>query len=95
VVEITADLANGKFEIGRSLTIADDPMLQQAGDRFGDIGAVCHEYSPDGREIWMVNRVSSNGIVSMRRPWRSPVSSARSARRRTSLPCRRIPSGPS
>ena len=49
VVEITADLANGRFEIGRSLTIADDPMLQQAGDRFGDIGAVCHEYSPDGR----------------------------------------------
>jgi DNA-binding beta-propeller fold protein YncE len=49
VVEVTADLANGKFEIGRSLAIAEDPMVQEAADRFGDIGAVCHEYSPDGR----------------------------------------------
>ena len=49
VVEVTADLANGKFEIGRSLTIGEDPMVEEAGDRFGDIGAVCQEYSPDGR----------------------------------------------
>jgi hypothetical protein len=49
VVEITADLAGGSFEIGRSLTIAEDPLVAEAADSFGDIGAVCHQYSPDGR----------------------------------------------
>jgi DNA-binding beta-propeller fold protein YncE len=49
VVEVTANLEGSQFEIGRSLTIAEDPLVQEAADRFGDIGAVCHEYSPDGR----------------------------------------------
>ena len=65
VVEIDADLANGAFEIGRSLTIAEDPLVAEAADRFGDIGAVCHEYSPDGRFAYVTlgPALANGGLV--------------------------------
>jgi DNA-binding beta-propeller fold protein YncE len=49
VVEIVADWKAESFEIGRRLVIAEDPLVQAAGDRFGDIGAVCQEFTADGR----------------------------------------------
>lgn len=49
VVEITIDRQNEAFEIGRSLVIAEDPAFQAAADKFNDVGAVCHEYTADGR----------------------------------------------
>jgi DNA-binding beta-propeller fold protein YncE len=53
LVEITIDRQNEAFAVGRSLVIADDPLVQQAGDKFKDIGAVCHEYSSDGRHAFV------------------------------------------
>jgi DNA-binding beta-propeller fold protein YncE len=53
LVEITADFEAGSFEVGRSLTIADDPLFQEKADQFGDIGAVCHDYSRDGRHAYV------------------------------------------
>jgi hypothetical protein len=46
LVEITADFETGSFEVGRSLMIAEDPLFQEVADKFNDIGAVCHDYSP-------------------------------------------------
>ncbi|MSU90373.1 hypothetical protein GE300_12215 [Rhodobacteraceae bacterium 2CG4] len=65
VVEVTADLDAGQFEIGRSLVIAEDPMVQQASERFGDIGAVCQEFSPDGRFAYVTlgPALANGGLV--------------------------------
>lgn len=65
VVEITADLREGRFGIGRSLTIAEDPLVAAAAGRFGDIGAVCHAYSPDGRFAYVTlgPALANGGLV--------------------------------
>jgi DNA-binding beta-propeller fold protein YncE len=49
VVEITIDRNTESFQIGRSLVIADDPLVKNAGDKFPDVGAVCQEFTADGR----------------------------------------------
>jgi DNA-binding beta-propeller fold protein YncE len=53
LVEITIDHRNEKFAVGRSLVIAEDPLFQRMADRFNDVGAVCHEYSPGGRHAYV------------------------------------------
>lgn len=53
LVEITIDRANEAFTIGRSLVIAEDPVFRQAADKFKDVGAVCHQYSADGRDAYV------------------------------------------
>lgn len=53
LVEITSDFAAGAFEIGRSLTIAEDPLFQENAGKFKDVGAVCHDYSRDGRHAYV------------------------------------------
>jgi DNA-binding beta-propeller fold protein YncE len=53
LVEITADWQGAKFEIGRSLTIAEDPLFAQAAEKFNDVGAVCHDYSADSRHAFV------------------------------------------
>lgn len=49
LVEITIDRQNETFALGRSLVIAEDPLVRNAGDRFPDVGAVCLEFTADGR----------------------------------------------
>jgi DNA-binding beta-propeller fold protein YncE len=49
VVEITIDRESENFKIGRSLLIADDSLIKEAGDKFPDVGAVCQEFTADGR----------------------------------------------
>src|SRR5687768_10030956 len=49
VVEITIDRTSETFKIGRSLDIADDPLVKEAGAKFTDLGAVCQEFTADGR----------------------------------------------
>ena len=49
VVEITIDRQSESFTIGRSLVIADDPLVKDAADKFTDVGAVCQEFTADGR----------------------------------------------
>lgn len=49
LVEIKIDKQKGQFTLGRSLTIAEDPMIKEAADKFSVTRAICHEYSADGR----------------------------------------------
>jgi DNA-binding beta-propeller fold protein YncE len=53
LVEITIDRANNSFAIGRSLVIAKDPLFQQNADKFNDVGAVCADFSADGRHAYV------------------------------------------
>ena len=53
LVEITIDKQKGAFAIGRSLELAEDPLLKQAGDKFSDLRAVCHDYSADGKHAYV------------------------------------------
>jgi DNA-binding beta-propeller fold protein YncE len=65
LVEITIDLANGSFALGRSLAIADDPLVQASGDAFGDIGAVCQELTADSRYAYVTlgPALANGGLV--------------------------------
>jgi hypothetical protein len=49
LVEIKIDKQKGEFSVGRSLTIADDPLVKRAADKFSATRAICHDYSADGR----------------------------------------------
>jgi DNA-binding beta-propeller fold protein YncE len=49
LVEIKIDKQKGEFTLGRTLTIADDPMVKKAADKFSVTRAICHDYSADGR----------------------------------------------
>jgi DNA-binding beta-propeller fold protein YncE len=53
LVEIAIDRASGTFAIARSLVIAEDPLFQAAAARFNEVGAVCHDYSADGRKAYV------------------------------------------
>ena len=60
IVEITLDLENERFEIGRTLTVREDPLVQERADAFpsdedGRIIAqpVCHDYTADGRYAYV------------------------------------------
>ena len=49
LVEIRIDKQKGEFALGRTLVIAEDPLIRQAADKFASTRAICHEYSADGR----------------------------------------------
>jgi DNA-binding beta-propeller fold protein YncE len=53
LVEIVIDKQSGTFKLGRSLVIAEDPVFKKAEDRFNDVGAICHQYSADGRHAYV------------------------------------------
>jgi len=53
LVEIITDQPNSTFKIGRSLVIAEDPVFQKVASKFNDVGAVCHEYTADGRYAYV------------------------------------------
>src|SRR5512134_1878476 len=65
LVEITIDSQAGNFEIGRSLVIAEDPVFRQAADRFKDVGAVCQQYTADGRHAYVTlgPAIANGGLV--------------------------------
>lgn len=65
LVEIRIDPQAGTFELGRSLVIADDPVFREKADRFKDIGAVCQQYTADGREAYVTlgPAIANGGLV--------------------------------
>jgi DNA-binding beta-propeller fold protein YncE len=65
LVEITIDPQAGKFELGRSLVIAEDPVFKPAADKFKDIGAVCQQYTADGRQAYVTlgPAIANGGLV--------------------------------
>jgi DNA-binding beta-propeller fold protein YncE len=65
LVEITMDPASGRFELGRSLLIADDPVFKEKADLFKDVGAVCQQYSADGRRVYVTlgPAIANGGLV--------------------------------
>jgi DNA-binding beta-propeller fold protein YncE len=65
LVEITIDPQTGKFEIGRSLTIAADPVFKEKAGKFKDIGAVCQQYTADGSQAYVTlgPAIANGGLV--------------------------------
>jgi DNA-binding beta-propeller fold protein YncE len=65
LVEINIDAASGKFELGRSLMIAEDPVFKEKADKFKDIGAVCQQYTADGRFAYVTlgPAIANGGLV--------------------------------
>jgi DNA-binding beta-propeller fold protein YncE len=65
LVEITIDLASGIFALGRSLVVAEDPLIQGMAERFGDIGAICQEFTADGRHAYVTlgPALANGGLV--------------------------------
>jgi DNA-binding beta-propeller fold protein YncE len=54
LVEITLDLENERFEIGRELVIADDPVFRDQQAAFRETGgAVCLAYTADGSAAYV------------------------------------------
>ena len=55
IVELSADLENERFSkaLGRSLTIADDPLFADNREHFEDSGPICHEYGPGGEHAFI------------------------------------------
>lgn len=65
LVEILIDPHAGRFEIGRSLVVADAPLFREKADRFRDIGAVCQQYAADGRRAYVTlgPALANGGLV--------------------------------
>jgi len=65
LVEITIDPQAGKFELGRSLMVAEDPVFKQVADKFKDIGAVCQQFTADGRQAYVTlgPAIANGGLV--------------------------------
>jgi DNA-binding beta-propeller fold protein YncE len=65
LVEIRIDPQAGRFELGRSLVIAEDPMFREKADRFRDVGAVCQQYTADGRQAYVTlgPAIANGGLV--------------------------------
>jgi DNA-binding beta-propeller fold protein YncE len=65
LVEITIDTEAGKFELGRSLVIAEDPVFKESADKFKNIGAVCQQYTADGRQAYVTlgPAIANGGLV--------------------------------
>ena len=53
MVEIAIDLDEERFELGRSLTIADDPLFQEQQDAFSDSGPICQDFTADSRHAYI------------------------------------------
>ena len=65
LVEIRIDPQAGKFEVGRTLVIAEDPVFKQSADKFKDVGAVCQQYTADGRKAYVTlgPAIANGGLV--------------------------------
>jgi DNA-binding beta-propeller fold protein YncE len=53
LVEIRLDLENERFELGRELYIAQDPVFEAKADAFNDVAAICHFDSADGSRAFV------------------------------------------
>jgi DNA-binding beta-propeller fold protein YncE len=49
LVEIVLDLETETFTIGRTLVVAEDPVVKRVSGRFPETAPICHAYTPDGR----------------------------------------------
>lgn len=65
LVEIVIDAAAEKFELGRSLVVAEDPVFKAMEARFKDVGAVCQQYTGDGRYAYVTlgPAIANGGLV--------------------------------
>lgn len=66
IVELTLDLAGERVEIGRSLTVAEDPLFAARIAEFKDTGgAVCMDFTADGRYAYVSlgPEVDEGGLV--------------------------------
>ncbi len=53
LVEIVVDAELERFEIGRQLVLADDPLIRERADEFPSTSPICHDYTADGRYAYI------------------------------------------
>ncbi|WP_416140703.1 YncE family protein [Halomonas sp. HK25] len=53
LVEIQLDLENERFELGRVLHIAQDPIFAAKAEAFNDVAAICHFDTADGSRTFV------------------------------------------
>lgn len=53
LVEILIDAENESFEIGRTLVVSEDPLVQENGGRFPETQPICQEFTADGRYAYV------------------------------------------
>jgi YVTN family beta-propeller protein len=67
MVEIVPDWKRQRFNIGRTLKIADDPLFQQHAAEFPGPSPVCHDYTADGKYAYITlgPAIANSGVVVM------------------------------
>jgi YVTN family beta-propeller protein len=53
LVELEIDTENERWEVGRRLVLAEDPLLRDRRMDFTDSGPVCSYFTGDGRHAWV------------------------------------------
>lgn len=53
LVEIVIDAEHERFEIGRRLVLADDPLIRDRAAEFSSTSPICHDYTADGRYAYI------------------------------------------
>ena len=53
LVEVLVDTANESFTIGRTLVVAEDPLVQEKAERFSETQPICQEFTADGRYAYV------------------------------------------
>ncbi len=65
LVEIQLDLENERFELGRVLYIAQDPVFTAKAEAFNDVAAICHFDTADGSRAFVTlgPALNNGGLV--------------------------------
>jgi hypothetical protein len=53
LVEILIDATNESFTLGRTLAVAQDPLVQEKAARFSETQPICQEFTADGRHAYV------------------------------------------
>jgi hypothetical protein len=53
LVEILIDTANESFKLGRTLVLAEDPLVQEKAERFSETQPICQEFTANGRQAYV------------------------------------------
>jgi hypothetical protein len=53
LVEVVIDTAKESFTLGRTLVLAQDPLVQEKAERFSETQPICQEFTADGRYAYI------------------------------------------
>ena len=65
LVEILIDTATESFTLGRTLVIAEDPLIQEKAERFSETQPICQEFTADGHYAYVTlgPSLAEGGVV--------------------------------